>query len=298
MDLLKKKSRRPSDTVTRSNVLKYIILCLIKGMHTHILHWFDMNSKVFEIKFVHKNNENWDGIYLNLFKELDKFSKKYEKYLESKDYECDCKTRCRANLRKLCETGLLSLIEEVTEKSIITKRYKINIEDFTLLNLNDFEKKMKKKFSKHNDINGDKTAFKIADINTAIQTENSFKEQSHYLCLSNPDDAALILSLESENMISSTNVTDINLNEFRKKGTFSMWNEKLHNITTEDSLDLLPNWCENFHKDVMKGDDDPLLSSAICPTDDVLVLNPDYSSEFQEYMQSNSLSAFMVADVY
>ncbi|GFR27577.1 hypothetical protein TNCT_254321 [Trichonephila clavata] len=149
----KRRSRRSSDNITRSNVLKYIILSLVKGLHKHVLYWCDIESKVFEIIFVHKSNNNWNESCLDLFKELDKTSKQYGRYLEEKDYECGCKRRCRANLRKLCKGKIFTEIKLDrkklnVDKSIIIKRYKINIEDFSKLNLEDFEKQLKRNILK------------------------------------------------------------------------------------------------------------------------------------------------------
>ncbi|GFY67792.1 uncharacterized protein TNIN_248301 [Trichonephila inaurata madagascariensis] len=225
----KRKPRRSSDAVTRSSVLKYIILCLIKGLHKHVLRWWDSKSKVFEIIFVHKSNNNWNETYLDLFKELDKTSKQYRRYLEEKDYECGCKRRCRANLRKLCKAKIFTEIKLDREKlnvdkSIIIKRYKINIEDFTNLNLIDFEKQLKRNILKCDDTIQGKTVTEIKDTVKSCA-------QSHCLCLSNLVESAGSRLLDAQNTVNRASIS--NHDQYAEKSETVGYNEFLFSSTND-----------------------------------------------------------------
>ncbi|GIZ03130.1 hypothetical protein CEXT_690931 [Caerostris extrusa] len=88
--------RRSSGNMPRSNVLKYIVQCLLSGVHKHMLHWICFKSKTFGIVFVHKSSHSWDEKYLDLFKALDKMSPSYKKLFKREKIICvAAKLRCR-----------------------------------------------------------------------------------------------------------------------------------------------------------------------------------------------------------
>ncbi|GBN80792.1 hypothetical protein AVEN_119298-2, partial [Araneus ventricosus] len=127
----KKVTRKKTNMCSRSNVLKKIKDSLDKEDFRHMLYWDDDKMKnEFIVKFVHMNNPEWKNAdYLELFKELDKLSNNYKKYLQDEKYNHKCKIRCKANLRKLVESGALTFMGKTCKgKSIQLRKYKLNFD--------------------------------------------------------------------------------------------------------------------------------------------------------------------------
>ncbi|GIY88627.1 hypothetical protein CDAR_513292 [Caerostris darwini] len=174
------RRRRSSGNMPRSNVLKYIVQCLLYGVHEHMLQWKCFKSRTFVVVFVHKSSQSWNEMYLDLFKALDKMSPSYKNYLKKKNYLCSCKTRCRSNLTKLCDKRYISFIGETKpEKNIRVRCYKINdcvkIEDFYLTNT-DSKVNEKNKFRDLQQLN--------ADINTSPLSVSSIEDECGLQCQS------------------------------------------------------------------------------------------------------------------
>ncbi|GBM63207.1 hypothetical protein AVEN_188244-1 [Araneus ventricosus] len=186
----KKATRKKTNMCSRSNVLKKIIDSLDKEDFRHMLYWDDDKMKnEFIVKFVHMNNPEWKNAdYLELFKELDKLSNNYKKYLLDEKYNHKCKIRCKANLRKLVESGALTFMGKTCKgKSIQLRKYKLNFDVSSTKRAVSKGGKMTKRCNV-NGFNGCETVplkTGVTCIKGKLKIENLPNEQSHCLCLSN-----------------------------------------------------------------------------------------------------------------
>ncbi|XP_054719888.1 uncharacterized protein LOC129229576 isoform X3 [Uloborus diversus] len=111
--------------VMNSKFLKNIIKCLNENSHSHMLK--RRGSLEFEITFKHMKDPTWQPEDISLFIEMDFLYK--PKRQENKKFFELCKGRFKANMRKLCDLGVLK--EEVCDesdpnmkKSVKKKRYR------------------------------------------------------------------------------------------------------------------------------------------------------------------------------
>ncbi|XP_055942898.1 uncharacterized protein LOC129972697 isoform X2 [Argiope bruennichi] len=190
-----RKVTRRKSTISRSNVLKFIVSCLEMELYSHMLYWADREKNEFIVKFVHMHNPiSKTADYLGLFKGLDELSSNYEKYLLDEKYEHKCKVRCKSNLRKLDESGAITYMGRTKQwKSIQLRKYKLNVD--VMSSVKNVSKDAK--ITKGSNDKGLSHCETVTHNNRQIQyykgkfkTETQPNEQSHYLCLSNTNSAS------------------------------------------------------------------------------------------------------------
>ncbi|XP_054719887.1 uncharacterized protein LOC129229576 isoform X2 [Uloborus diversus] len=155
--------------VMNSKFLKNIIKCLNENSHSHMLK--RRGSLEFEITFKHMKDPTWQPEDISLFIEMDFLYK--PKRQENKKFFELCKGRFKANMRKLCDLGVLK--EEVCDESDPNMKKSVKKKRYRFMKMYDeliptTEEKMAKK------------AF--LDACKDIDEENT-NILSHFLCLSN-----------------------------------------------------------------------------------------------------------------
>ncbi|CAL1269011.1 unnamed protein product [Larinioides sclopetarius] len=206
MDVVK-ATKRKTNMCSRSNVLKKIVDSLENEKCQHMLYWYNKIEKEFVIKFVHMNNpESKNADYLELFKELDKLSNNYKNYLQDEKYDHKCKVRCKANLRKLVDSGALTFMGKTRKgKSILLRKYKLNFDVSSAKSAVSEGRKMTKRCN-INGFRGRETVQGITYIKGNLNVENLPNEQSHCLCLSKHNPINIYVNIPfGETSISNAN---------------------------------------------------------------------------------------------
>ncbi|CAL1269017.1 unnamed protein product [Larinioides sclopetarius] len=200
-------TKRKTNMCSRSNVLKKIVDSLENEKCQHMLYWYNKIEKEFVIKFVHMNNpESKNADYLELFKELDKLSNNYKNYLQDEKYDHKCKVRCKANLRKLVDSGALTFMGKTRKgKSILLRKYKLNFDVSSAKSAVSEGRKMTKRCN-INGFRGRETVQGITYIKGNLNVENLPNEQSHCLCLSKHNPINIYVNIPfGETSISNAN---------------------------------------------------------------------------------------------
>ncbi|CAL1269016.1 unnamed protein product [Larinioides sclopetarius] len=200
-------TKRKTNLCSRSNVLKKIVDSLENEKCQHMLYWYNKIEKEFVIKFVHMNNpESKNADYLELFKELDKLSNNYKNYLQDEKYDHKCKVRCKANLRKLVDSGALTFMGKTRKgKSILLRKYKLNFDVSSAKSAVSEGRKMTKRCN-INGFRGRETVQGITYIKGNLNVENLPNEQSHCLCLSKHNPINIYVNIPfGETSISNAN---------------------------------------------------------------------------------------------